>query len=60
MLNNLLTGLHLVIGLGCGSLALDRDALHNLGDVVALTLGLGADRLSRRPPPGTLHLLIRP
>ncbi len=52
LLNSLLTGLQLVIGLGFGSLALVGDALHNLGDVVGLTLGWGADRLSRRPPQG--------
>ena len=52
MLNNLLTGLHLVIGLGFGSLALIRDALHILGDVVGLPLGWGADRLSHQLPRG--------
>ncbi|MFM7649115.1 MAG: cation diffusion facilitator family transporter, partial [Cyanobium sp.] len=35
-----------------GSLALIGDALHNLGDVVGLVLGWGADRLSRRPAGG--------
>ena len=39
VLNNLLTGLHLVIGLGCGSLDLVRDAMHTLGDVAGLPLG---------------------
>ncbi len=52
MLNNLLTGLHLVIGLGFGSLALVSDALHTLGDVVGLPLGWRADRLSHQPPRG--------
>ena len=52
LLNSLLTGLQLVIGLGFGSLALVGDALHNLGDVVGLALGWGADRLSQRPPRG--------
>ncbi len=52
VLNGLLTGLQLVIGLGFGSLALVGDALHNLGDVVGLALGWGADRLSHQPPRG--------
>ena len=52
LLNSLLTGLQLVIGLGFGSLALVGDALHNLGDVVGLALGWGADRLSRQAPRG--------
>lgn len=51
-LNSGLTALQLVIGFGFGSLALIGDALHNLGDVVGLTLGWGADRLSRRPAHG--------
>jgi cobalt-zinc-cadmium efflux system protein len=52
VLNSLLTGVQLAIGLGCGSLALVGDALHNLGDVVGLGLGWGAERLSQRPPRG--------
>ncbi len=52
LLNSLLTGVQLAIGLGCGSLALVGDALHNLGDVVGLVLGWGAERLSQRPPRG--------
>ncbi len=52
LLNSLLTGVQLAIGLGCGSLALVGDALHNLGDVVGLGLGWGAERLSLRPPRG--------
>ncbi len=52
LLNSGLTGLQLAIGLGFGSLALIGDALHNLGDVVGLALGWGADRLSRRPAQG--------
>ncbi len=51
-LNSGLTALQLVIGFGFGSLALIGDALHNLGDVVGLALGWGADRLSRRPARG--------
>jgi cobalt-zinc-cadmium efflux system protein len=41
-----------VIGFGFGSLALIGDALHNLGDVVGLALGWGAERLSLRPASG--------
>jgi cobalt-zinc-cadmium efflux system protein len=51
-LNSGLTALQLLIGIRFGSLALIGDALHNLGDVLALTLGWGADRLSRRPARG--------
>ncbi|MEA5473272.1 cation diffusion facilitator family transporter [Synechococcus sp. CCY9201] len=51
-LNSGLTALQLVVGFGFGSLALIGDALHNLGDVVGLALGWGADRLSRRPARG--------
>ncbi|MEB3156475.1 MAG: cation diffusion facilitator family transporter [Cyanobacteriota bacterium] len=51
-LNSGLTALQLSIGFGFGSLALIGDALHNLGDVVGLALGWGAERLSRRPPAG--------
>ncbi|MBM5824326.1 MAG: cation transporter [Cyanobacteria bacterium M_surface_10_m2_119] len=51
-LNAGLTALQLVIGLAFGSLALIGDALHNLGDVVGLVLGWGADRLSRQPARG--------
>lgn len=51
-LNSGLAALQLVIGFGFGSLALIGDALHNLGDVVGLVLGWGADRLSRRPAQG--------
>jgi cobalt-zinc-cadmium efflux system protein len=52
LLNSGLTALQLAIGFGFGSLALIGDALHNLGDVVGLALGWGADRLSRRPAQG--------
>lgn len=51
-LNSGLTALQLAIGFRFGSLALIGDALHNLGDVVGLALGWGADRLSRRPARG--------
>ncbi|KEF40731.1 MAG: cation transporter [Cyanobium sp. CACIAM 14] len=51
-LNSGLTALQLAIGFGFGSLALIGDALHNLGDVVGLVLGWGADQLSRRPAGG--------
>jgi cobalt-zinc-cadmium efflux system protein len=51
-LNAGLTALQLVIGFAFGSLALIGDALHNLGDVVGLVLGWGADRLSRQPARG--------
>jgi cobalt-zinc-cadmium efflux system protein len=44
--------MQLVVGVGFGSLALIGDALHNLGDVVGLGLGWGADQLSRRPAGG--------
>lgn len=52
VLNSGLTVLQLAIGIGFGSLALVGDALHNLGDVIGLALGWGADRLSRRPARG--------
>ncbi len=52
MLNSGLTALQLVIGFGFGSVALIGDALHNLGDVVGLFLGWGAERLSQRPASG--------
>lgn len=51
-LNCGLTALQLLIGLAFGSLALIGDALHNLGDVLGLVLGWGADRLSQRPAAG--------
>lgn len=52
VLNSGLTALQLLIGFAFGSLALIGDALHNLGDVIGLALGWGADRLSRRPARG--------
>ena len=51
-LNSGLTALQLAIGFGFGSLALIGDALHNLGDMIGLVLGWGAERLSLRPPQG--------
>lgn len=53
LLNSLLSGLQLVIGLASGSLALVGDALHNLGDVAGLILGWAAERLSTRPSTDT-------
>ena len=50
LLNAFLTGAQLAIGFGFGSLALIGDAIHNLGDVVGLLLGWGAERLSLKPP----------
>ena len=47
-----LTALQLANGIGFGSLALIGDALHNAGGVVGLSLGWGADQLSRRPARG--------
>ena len=52
LLNTALSVTQLVIGIGFGSLALIGDAIHNLGDVVGLLLGWGAERLSRRPARG--------
>jgi len=52
VLNSVLTALQLVVGFAFGSLALIGDALHNLGDVVGLVLGWGANQLSRRPIAG--------
>ena len=51
-LNSGLTALQLLIGLAFGSLALIGDALHNLGDVLGLVLGWGAEQLSLRPAGG--------
>ncbi len=51
-LNSGLTVLQLLIGFGFGSLALIGDALHNLGDVLGLVLGWGAEQLSLRPAGG--------
>ena len=49
LLNALLSGLQVVIGVAFGSLALIGDALHNLGDVAGLLFGWGAEHLSTRP-----------
>ena len=50
LLNSGLTGLQLVIGIAFGSVALIGDAVHNLGDVLGLLLGWGAEGLSRLSP----------
>jgi cobalt-zinc-cadmium efflux system protein len=49
-LNVVITVAEVVGGLMAGSLALLSDAAHNLSDVAALGLALGARRLGRRPP----------
>ncbi len=49
-LNILITAAEVIGGLMAGSLALLSDAAHNLSDVAALGLALGARRLGRRPP----------
>jgi cobalt-zinc-cadmium efflux system protein len=49
-LNVLITMAELVGGVLSGSLALLSDAAHNLSDVAAVTVALGARRLSRLPP----------
>jgi Co/Zn/Cd efflux system component len=51
-LNSGLTALQLAIGFGFGSLALIGDSLHNLGDVIGLALGWGAERLSHQTARG--------
>ena len=53
LLNALLTGLQLVVGLAFGSLALVGDALHNLGDVAGLLLGWGRSGSAPALPPST-------
>ena len=50
LLNTVITAAEVVGGILSGSLALLADALHNLSDVVALGLAIGARALSRRPP----------
>lgn len=49
VLNSILSGLQLLIGMAFGSLALIADAVHNTGDVAGLLVGWGAERLSARP-----------
>jgi cobalt-zinc-cadmium efflux system protein len=49
-LNAVYTVFEAVIGLSTGSLALLADAGHNLSDVFALTIALGASWLAQRPP----------
>lgn len=48
VLNTALSVIQILIGFFFGSIALVGDAIHNLGDVVGLTLAWGAERLSRR------------
>ncbi len=49
-LNVVITVAEVVGGLMAGSLALLSDAAHNLSDVAALGVAVGARRLGRRPP----------
>ena len=49
-LNVVITVAEVIGGLMAGSLALLADAAHNLSDVAALGLAVGARRLGRRPP----------
>jgi cobalt-zinc-cadmium efflux system protein len=49
-LNVVITATEVVGGLMAGSLALLSDAAHNLSDVAALGLAVGARRIGRRPP----------
>lgn len=49
-LNVAITAGEVVAGLAAGSLALLADALHNLSDVAALLMAIGARILGRRPP----------
>ena len=52
LLNAALSGMQIVVGLAFGSIALIGDALHNVGDVMGLLLGWGAEGLSQRPAQG--------
>ncbi len=52
LLNAGLSGLQIAIGIAFGSIALIGDAVHNIGDVVGLLLGWGAESLSHRAPTG--------
>ncbi len=49
-LNSAIVVVEVVGGLASGSVALLADALHNLSDVAALGLALGARGIGRRPP----------
>ena len=49
LLNAGLSGLQIVIGISYGSIALIGDAVHNIGDVIGLLLGWGAESLGDRP-----------
>ena len=49
LLNAGLSGLQIVIGISYGSIALIGDAVHNIGDVIGLLLGWGAESLGGCP-----------
>ncbi len=49
LINLALTLAQIVGGIFAGSLSLIADALHNLGDAVALIIAFGARRIARRP-----------
>ncbi|MFN8111371.1 MAG: cation diffusion facilitator family transporter [Thermoleophilia bacterium] len=49
IVNAAYTALQVVVGLAAGSVALLADAGHNLSDVLALAVALGAARLATRP-----------
>ena len=49
LLNAGLSGLQIVIGISFGSIALIGDAVHNIGDVIGLMLGWGAETLGHQP-----------
>jgi len=50
ILNASLSGLQIVVGITFGSIALIGDAIHNIGDVIGLMLGWGAETLGHRAP----------
>ena len=52
LLNACLSGLQIAVGIAFGSIALIGDALHNVGDVMGLLLGWGAESLSQNPAKG--------
>ncbi len=52
VLNACLSGLQIAVGIAFGSIALIGDALHNVGDVMGLLLGWGAESLSQKPAKG--------
>jgi cobalt-zinc-cadmium efflux system protein len=60
VLNTLLVGAQLAVGLVVGSMALVADAVHNAGDVIGLLLAWGAARLAtQRPTPRHTYGLAR-